>query len=466
VGSWRSVRSLASARTSHTATRLAGGQVLVTGGRDREEGGASATFASAELYDPVRNRWSSAGLMTVERYSHTATLIGPEGCGANCGKVLVVGGRGVSPASLSSAELYTPALVPAVTGLNPGRGPSVGGTPVVITGSGFDRADLVRFGETEATFRVDSPSRITATSPALPGGTAVDVMVSGPGGTSPIGPANRFTFDFSPPGSVGDLVARAESETVIALSFTAPGGDGPFAPAARRYRIKQSRTSSIPDAAAFAAAPLLCECEIDPPPGMGDAISLSVGDLVAGTTYHYAVQALNEAGQAGPISNSASATTLGVAPALPATTLPGTQPGSVTGAAAAGGYRLVAADGGIFAFGDARFLGSTGAIRLNRPIVGMAAVRARQGTAPIAGYRLVAEDGGVFAFGAPFLGSTGAVSLNRPIVGMTASGSASGDGYRLVGADGGIFAFGNTAFLGSTGSLRLNSPVVGMAGGR
>jgi hypothetical protein len=32
----------------------------------------------------------------------------------------------------------------------------------------------------------------------------------------------------------------------------------------------------------------------------------------------------------------------------------------------------VAADGGIFSFGDATFFGSTGAQRLNQPIVGMA----------------------------------------------------------------------------------------------
>jgi len=35
------------------------------------------------------------------------------------------------------------------------------------------------------------------------------------------------------------------------------------------------------------------------------------------------------------------------------------------------GYWLVASDGGIFSFGDAGFFGSTGAIHLNRPIVGM-----------------------------------------------------------------------------------------------
>jgi hypothetical protein len=32
----------------------------------------------------------------------------------------------------------------------------------------------------------------------------------------------------------------------------------------------------------------------------------------------------------------------------------------------------VATDGGIFAFGDAGFFGSTGAIKLNQPMVGMA----------------------------------------------------------------------------------------------
>ena len=59
----------------------------------------------------------------------------------------------------------------------------------------------------------------------------------------------------------------------------------------------------------------------------------------------------------------------------------------------ANGYRLVAADGGIFAFGDSAFLGSTGALRLAKPIVGLAATPSGQG------YWLVASDGGIFAFG-------------------------------------------------------------------
>ena len=38
------------------------------------------------------------------------------------------------------------------------------------------------------------------------------------------------------------------------------------------------------------------------------------------------------------------------------------------------GYWLVASDGGVFTFGDAPFLGSTGAIALNQPIVAIAGV--------------------------------------------------------------------------------------------
>jgi peptidoglycan hydrolase-like amidase len=120
-----------------------------------------------------------------------------------------------------------------------------------------------------------------------------------------------------------------------------------------------------------------------------------------------------------------------------------------------GGYWINAQDGGVFSFGNAAFYGSTGNIKLNKPVVGMAA------THDAAGYWEVATDGGVFSFGdAVFHGSTGALVLNKPVVGMAPT--PDGGGYWLVASDGGIFSFGDAVFHGSTGALVLNKPIVGM----
>jgi hypothetical protein len=133
------------------------------------------------------------------------------------------------------------------------------------------------------------------------------------------------------------------------------------------------------------------------------------------------------------------------------------QNGGTVQCSTAPGYRLVAADGGVFSFGDARFFGSTGNIRLNQPIVGMAA------TPDGGGYWLVARDGGVFSFGdAPYKGSAGAIGLNAPIVGMSVD--PDGQGYWLVASDGGIFTYGSAGFEGSTGALHLIAPIVAVTG--
>ncbi|HEX3566650.1 MAG TPA: hypothetical protein VHU17_14880 [Acidimicrobiales bacterium] len=91
--------------------------------------------------------------------------------------------------------------------------------------------------------------------------------------------------------------------------------------------------------------------------------------------------------------------------------------GGDLGASVSGsGYWEVGADGGLYAFGDAKFYGSMGAQHLNGQIVGMSA------TADGGGYWEVGEDGGLFAFGdAKFYGSMGAQHLNGPIVGMSAT---------------------------------------------
>ena len=79
------------------------------------------------------------------------------------------------------------------------------------------------------------------------------------------------------------------------------------------------------------------------------------------------------------------------------------------------------------------------------------------------GYWLVAADGGVFSFGdAAFHGSTGGLTLDQPVVGMAAT--PSGNGYWLVAADGGVFSFGDAAFVGSDGGTPQDAPAIGIAG--
>jgi len=65
------------------------------------------------------------------------------------------------------------------------------------------------------------------------------------------------------------------------------------------------------------------------------------------------------------------------------------------------GYYMVASDGGIFAFGDAKFAGSMGGKHLNAPVQSSCPTPTARATG------FVASDGGIFAFDAPFKGSMG-----------------------------------------------------------
>ncbi len=157
-------------------------------------------------------------------------------------------------------------------------------------------------------------------------------------------------------------------------------------------------------------------------------------------------------GSSGFIASSAMTTLVVTAsPVAPTTTTP--TPAQAPTPAAQHGYWLVGSDGGIFSFGAAQFYGSTGALALQRPVVGITP------TADDGGYWLVASDGGIFSFGnagfygsipglglAP-AGSTNPKRLNAPIVGMVPS--ADGAGYFMVASDGGVFAFGDAKFEGS-----------------
>ena len=171
----------------------------------------------------------------------------------------------------------------------------------------------------------------------------------------------------------------------------------------------------------------------------------TVNGLTNGTEYFFTVKASNIGGTSGP-SLEVHAT-----PEPPPPTPSPLPPPSPS--PAQHGYWLVGSDGGIFTFGSAQFYGSTGSLRLQRPVVGIVPTQSRSG------YWLDASDGGIFAFGdAGFYGSIPGLglhpagsglpnSLNAPIVGMVPS--TDGGGYFMVASDGGVFAFGDARFAGS-----------------
>ena len=95
---WRRASALAQPRFDHTATLLPTGQVLVVGGS-----GSNRDLASAERYDPRTNAWAPAGSLQQPRVQHTATLL-PDGL------VMISGGHsgGDEGVYLNSAEVYDP----------------------------------------------------------------------------------------------------------------------------------------------------------------------------------------------------------------------------------------------------------------------------------------------------------------------------------------------------------------------
>lgn len=92
---WTYTGSLHTPRAGHTATLLSNGKVLVVGGVNKAQG----ALADAELYDPQIGRWTPTPPPTVHRTRHTATLL-------SNGMVLVAGGEDELGNPLTDVEIY------------------------------------------------------------------------------------------------------------------------------------------------------------------------------------------------------------------------------------------------------------------------------------------------------------------------------------------------------------------------
>ncbi|MFA6037763.1 MAG: IPT/TIG domain-containing protein [Legionellales bacterium] len=109
-------------------------------------------------------------------------------------RVTAVGGT----SAVVAADKYTYIAAPTVTVVAPNAGPLAGGNSVVLTGTSFTGATVVKFGTVNATsFTVNSATKITAVAPAGTAGT-VNITVTTVGGTSATSAANQYTYVAAP----------------------------------------------------------------------------------------------------------------------------------------------------------------------------------------------------------------------------------------------------------------------------
>jgi len=105
------------------------------------------------------------------------------------------------PAGVSAVRITTPTDVytatfsylasPIIQSISPSSGPLSGGTNVVITGYNFSGVSLVKFGNTNTSFVVNSNNSITAVSPSVLSPTTVQILVQ-----SSISPAATTQFTY------------------------------------------------------------------------------------------------------------------------------------------------------------------------------------------------------------------------------------------------------------------------------
>ena len=243
--------SMGSKRRSHSANRLADGRVMVTGGWDTN---SAVPFMTATIFDPTANSdvgaFAATGDMGTARTSHTATSL-------TDGRVLVVGGWDDTATNLSSAEVFDPLLLAGTGGFSAAAGSMntvrtdhsavllTDGT-VLITGgyggTGFPIATAEIFDPVSGTFSATTDSmaalgRIYHTSTRLNDGT---VLIAGGkdqnGDLQTAEIYNPLTKTFS--ATAGDMLTPRSKHTAtllpdgkVLIVGGAQGSDNPLASA-------------------------------------------------------------------------------------------------------------------------------------------------------------------------------------------------------------------------------------------
>ena len=153
-------------------------------------GGTSVTITGAGFTGATAVRFGTTAAASYTVNSDTKiTATSPAGTGT---VDITVTAAGYTSAT-GTADRFTYASAPTITGLSPTYGVATGGTSVTITGTNFTGATAVKFGGTAAAgYTVVSATSITAVSAAGTG--VVDVSVTTVGGTNTNTAADNFAY--------------------------------------------------------------------------------------------------------------------------------------------------------------------------------------------------------------------------------------------------------------------------------
>jgi Peptidase A4 family/IPT/TIG domain len=304
---------------------------------------------------------------------------------------------------------------PVVNDVSPAEGISSGGTMVNIDGDYVAGVTAVDFSGVSVPFTTDAfDGGVIAAAPPHPAGT-VDITVTTPGGTSQLSGDDQYTyFDPAPTTLPSPASGPHHGYWLVGsdggiFSF----GSAPFYGSTGSLHLQRPVVGIVPT-----------------PDRGGYWLAASDGGVFA----------FGDAGFYGSIPG------LGLHPA--GSGLPHALDAPIVGlvpSSDGGGYFMVAADGGVFAFGDAQFSGSCPG-RGGCAGAGVAVMPDASGN----GYWLVTQSGRVYTFGdAPDEGAPG--PHGDPVT--SAVRTPDGGGYWILFADGALSNFGDAPNFGSPSGL-------------
>ena len=192
-------------------------------------GGTTVTIAGTNFVTGAGNTTVSFGgtaAASVAVASSTQLTVTSPAHAAGAVDVRVTTAGGTSPVVAADQFTYASAM-PVISSLSPSAGTPSGGTVVTITGSGFTGATGATFGGINATsFIVDTDTQIRVASPAHVAGI-VDVVVTGPGGSSVTSTLTKYTYTVAAGPTVSSL--SPASSTIaggVVVSITGTGFTG------------------------------------------------------------------------------------------------------------------------------------------------------------------------------------------------------------------------------------------------